>query len=45
MVKLDVAKLMDQYSQVSDMVSFEGFLKFTVPEYKAYIEALNAKVR
>lgn len=45
MIKLELNQLMDQYTQVSDMVSFEGFLDFTVPEFKAYIEALNSKLK
>jgi len=45
MVKLELNQLMDRYTQISDMVSFEGFLDFTVPEFKAYIEALNAKLK
>lgn len=45
MVRMELNEFMDQYTQISDMVSFEGFLDFTVPEFKAYVEALNAKVK
>ena len=41
MIKIDINLLMDKYAQIADMVSFESFLDFNLPEYKSYIEALN----
>lgn len=45
MIRVDLDFIMKSYSSVSDQVSFEAFLKFTIPEYKALITALNEKVK
>lgn len=44
MIKVDIPSLMRQFASVSDHISFEGFLSFTIPEFTSYIESLNAKV-
>ena len=42
-VKMKIETLMDIYASLSKIISFETFAKFTVPEYTAYIKALNKK--
>lgn len=44
-VLIDVQKFMNMYASVSDVLSFDAFTKFTIPEYKSYIDALNQKLR
>ena len=44
LVQVSIQDLMRQFAEVSDHMSFEGFLSFTIPEFSAYIESLNTKV-
>lgn len=40
-LKMDLASLMKRYNSVSDKISFEAFVQFTVPEYKNFIDSLT----
>lgn len=44
-VKMDLPTFIAQYAQVRDCLDFKSFLKFTVPEYKNFVEYLNAEAK
>ena len=44
-VKIDLPTFVAQYAQVRDCLDFKSFLKFTIPEYKNFVEYLNAETK
>jgi len=44
LISIDLSSIMESYSRVSDQLSFDSFLKFTIPEFSTLIESLNAQV-
>lgn len=44
-VKIDLPTFIAQYAQVRDCLDFKSFLKFTIPEYKNFVEYLNAEAK
>ena len=44
-VKIDLPTFIGQYAQVRDCLDFKSFLKFTLPEYKNFVEYLNAETK
>lgn len=44
-VKIDLPSFIAQYAQIRDCLDFKSFLKFTVPEFKNFVEYLNAETK
>lgn len=44
-VKVDITDFMEQYAMIRECVDFQSYLKFTVPEFKRFIEFLNTEAR
>ena len=44
-VRIDVPTIVAQYAQIRDCLDFKSFLDFTVPEFKNFIEYLNAEAK
>lgn len=43
-IHIDLDKIMSMYANVHDVLTFDAFVKLTIPEYKAYIDALNSRL-
>lgn len=44
-VKTDIPSFIAQYAQIRDFLDFNSFLTFTVPEFKNFVDYLNAEAR
>ena len=44
-VKIDLPTFIAQYAQVRDCLDFKSFLDFTIPEFKNFVEYLNAETK
>jgi hypothetical protein len=44
-VKIDLPTFVAQYAQIRDCVDFKSFLDFTIPEFKNFIDYLNAEAK
>lgn len=42
-VKVDVPTIVAQYAQIRDALDFKSFLEFTMPEYRNFVDYLNAE--
>lgn len=43
--KMDVPTFISQYASIRDCLDFKSFLKFTIPEFKSFVEYLNAEAK
>lgn len=44
-VRIDLPSFIAQYAQIRDCLDFKSFLDFTVPEFKNFVEYLNAEAK
>jgi len=44
-VKMDLAAFIGQFASVRDCLDFKSYLKFTVPEFKNFVDYLNAEAK
>lgn len=44
-VKIDVPTFIAQYAQIRDCLDFKSFLDFTIPEFKNFVDYLNAEAK
>lgn len=44
LIRISLDELTSQYTRVSDQVTFDSFLNFTIPEFKSLVEALNNQI-
>lgn len=45
MITVNITELMNMYASVSDKLSFDNFLSFTVPEFKLFVDSLNSRMK